>query len=87
MSILKEIMEEFDQMKEDGCWDEDHPILKLAEHNDQLKKSLVEAVGLLGAADCPQCKDKSGAHYDNNGNVCQCQWCDEVQSLNKRYTA
>lgn len=32
---------------------------------------------LLGAAVCPNC-DKSGAYYDGQGEVCQCQWCYEV---------
>lgn len=36
-------------------------------------------VGLLEAAKCPCC-DGSGAYYDNCGNVCQCQWCDEVKA-------
>ena len=32
---------------------------------------------LLGAAVCPCC-DKSGAYYDNYGEIHQCQWCYEV---------
>lgn len=36
---------------------------------------------LVDAANCPQCGDKSGAYYDNNGEVCQCQWCYEVGKL------
>lgn len=40
-----------------------------------------EALTLLNVADCPQCKDKSGAYYDNYGEVCQCQWCYEVSKL------
>lgn len=43
--------------------------------NREAKALLLE---LLKVADCPQCKDKSGAYYDNNGEVCQCQWCYEV---------
>lgn len=33
---------------------------------------------LLKIAVCPSC-DKSGAYYDNMGNVNQCQWCYEVK--------
>lgn len=36
---------------------------------------------LIDAANCPQCGDKSGAYPGNNGEVCQCQWCDEVGKL------
>ena len=35
-----------------------------------------ELVNLLDVAKCPCC-DGSGAYYDNQDNVCQCQWCDE----------
>lgn len=41
-----------------------------------------QAKPLLEAAQCPQCGDKSGAYYDGNGQVCQCQWCYEVDMLN-----
>ncbi len=34
--------------------------------------------GLLKVAKCPCC-DGSGGYYDNHGNACQCQWCDEVK--------
>jgi len=39
------------------------------------------AIILLDAANCPECGDKSGAYYSNDGDVCQCQWCDEVFNL------
>lgn len=39
-----------------------------------------KAIKLLDAAVCPCC-DKSGAYYDNDGGVCQCQWCAEVEAL------
>jgi len=44
------------------------------------KSKLDEAKDLLNAANCPCC-DKSGAYYDGHGEVCQCQWCDEVSKL------
>jgi hypothetical protein len=47
----------------------------------ELEKQLHEAGDLLESADCPQCKDKSGAYYANDGDVCQCQWCHEVAQL------
>ena len=34
---------------------------------------------LLKAAKCPCC-DGSGGFYDNHGNACQCQWCDETKA-------
>lgn len=48
---------------------------------NQLRTQLGAAIRLLDAADCPQCGDKSGAYYDSVGEVCQCQWCDEVGNL------
>lgn len=47
----------------------------------ELRAKLHEAKQLLTAANCPGCGDKSGAYYDNYGEVCQCQWCDEVSKL------
>ncbi len=35
---------------------------------------------LIQVAKCPNC-DGSGGYYDNYGNACQCQWCDEVKAL------
>lgn len=46
----------------------------------ELEQFYLEAIKLLDAAICPCC-DKSGTYYDNNGEVCQCQWCDEVSRL------
>ncbi len=39
---------------------------------------------LIDAADCPQCENKSGAYYDNYGEVYQCQWCYEVNKLKEQ---
>ena len=50
---------------------------------EQLQAKIDRLNTLLDVADCPQCRDKSGAYYDNNGEVCQCQWCCEVAELNK----
>lgn len=44
-------------------------------------KIIDELFQLIDAANCPQCGDKSGAYYDNYGEVCQCQWCHEVGEL------
>jgi hypothetical protein len=44
-------------------------------------EQLAKAKALLKAANCPECGDKSGVYSDNYGLVCQCQWCDEVESL------
>jgi hypothetical protein len=49
----------------------------------KLRDALEMAVNLLGAADCPQCYDKAGAYYDQFGEPCQCQWCDEVETVQK----
>jgi len=35
---------------------------------------------------CPQCGDGSGAYYDNNGQVCQCQWCYEADNIKQILT-
>jgi|TARA_R110000803_G_scaffold62928_1_gene123359 hypothetical protein len=42
-----------------------------------LHKRIAELEALIDVAICPNC-DKSGAYYDGYGEVCQCQWCDEV---------
>lgn len=55
-------------------------ILTLRQRVKELEQFYLEAIKLLDAAICPCC-DKSGAYYDNNGEVCQCQWCDEVSRL------
>ena len=47
---------------------------------ERLYNDLEKAKELLNAAECPCC-DKSGAYYDAQGEVCQCQWCDEVSKL------
>ena len=47
---------------------------------DQLRAELEKAKKLLNVALCPCC-DKSGAYHDIYGDVCQCQWCSEVQEL------
>jgi hypothetical protein len=43
---------------------------------NELQAAKIDAVRLLDAALCPCC-DKSGAYYDNYGEVQQCQWCYE----------
>lgn len=55
-------------------------ILELRQEIERVKS---EAIKLLDAAICPCC-DKSGAYYDNYGEVCQCQWCDEVNKLREK---
>ena len=45
---------------------------------EQLAK-ITELTRLLRVAKCPCC-DGSGAYYDNMGEVCQCQWCDETKA-------
>lgn len=47
---------------------------------DEAQAEIDKAIELLDAAVCPCC-DKSGAYYDNDGGVCQCQWCAEVEAL------
>ena len=42
MSILKQIMEEFDAMDEDGSWGEDHPILQMAADIDAKTSRIAE---------------------------------------------
>lgn len=55
-------------------------MLELRQEVERLK---AEAIKLLDATICPCC-DKSGAYYDNHGEVCQCQWCDEVNKLREQ---
>ena len=41
---------------------------------------IAELEDLLNAAACPNCGPaRTGAYYDNYGEVCQCQWCYEVK--------
>ena len=53
------------------------------DHLAALKQAKIDAVRLLDAALCPCC-DKSGAYYDNYGQVQQCQWCYEVEQLKEQ---
>ena len=53
------------------------------DHQAALKQAKIDAVRLLDAALCPCC-DKSGAYYDNYGDVHQCQWCYEVEQLKEQ---
>ncbi len=69
--------------------DEDEPtkvlfsdFKELEKDNKRLKAVIDTQRGLLIVAQCPAC-DKSGAYYDNDGNICQCQWCYEVNTLCK----
>jgi len=50
---------------------------RLVEHNAALEQQRGELVALLKIAGCPNC-DGSGAFYSNMGDVCQCQFCDEL---------
>ena len=50
-----------------------------------LEDGMHYALSLLDIADCPQCVDKSEAYYDNNGEVCQCQWCYEVAEFKLKW--
>lgn len=34
--LIEQIMTEYDEMRPDGCWHGDHPILRMAEHIDSL---------------------------------------------------
>jgi len=51
--------------------------------NNAISQAKIDAVRLLDAAACPCC-DKSGAYYDNCGEVQQCQWCYEVEQLKEQ---
>lgn len=35
-------MTEYSKAKEDSCWEEGHPIFKLAEHNDTLQATIAD---------------------------------------------
>jgi len=37
-------------------------------------------LALLKTSKCPSC-DGGGAYYDDIGEVCQCQWCDEKKRI------
>lgn len=37
-NLLEQIMEEFNAMPDNGSWEGDHPILKMAQHIDDLQK-------------------------------------------------
>jgi hypothetical protein len=50
---------------------------------NELQAAKIDAVRLLDAALCPCC-DKSGAYYDNYGEVQQCQWCYGVEQLKEQ---
>jgi hypothetical protein len=48
-----------------------------------LIEALEKAYGMISVEKgyCPQCGDGSGAYYDNDSNVCQCQWCYETEQI------
>jgi hypothetical protein len=48
--------------------------------NARLISAAPEMFSLLEIAACPQC-DGSGAYYDGQGDVCQCQWCYERREV------
>ncbi len=48
---------------------------------EKLHEKVKKAIELLDAADCPECKTKDGAYYNDYGAEVQCQWCDEVSQL------
>lgn len=50
---------------------------------EQIEKKNAELLKLLDIAACPCC-DKSGSYYDGQGEVNQCQWCDEVKQLREQ---
>jgi len=52
-----------------------HAPERLVKSDLQDAKHLLE---LLKAANCPECGDKTGVYYDNNGEPTQCKWCFEV---------
>lgn len=58
-------------------------ILTLHEEIERLKQANLKALELLDATVCPCC-DKTGAYYDKHGDVCQCQWCYEVDQLREQ---
>ena len=60
---------------------------QLTRDRDTLRQANAELVILTQAANCPQCGDKSGAYYDNQGAVHQCQWCAEVNQALAKHQA
>ena len=51
---------------------------------------LDEAIALLRVADCPNCDGSGGIPRqvaDEQWELEQCQWCDELHSLLERYTS
>ena len=51
---------------------------------------LAEAIALLRVADCPNCDGSGGIPRqvaEEQWELEQCQWCDELHSLLDRYTA
>ena len=51
---------------------------------------LAEAIALLRVADCPNCDGSGGVPRqvaEEQLELEQCQWCDELHSLFERYTA
>ena len=52
---------------------------EFVDYKDHIAK-IQELLKLIDAAVCPCC-DKSGAYYDDMGEVRQCQWCHEVAKL------
>ena len=53
--------------------------MKRAEYIVRACNAYLKITRLLKAAKCPCC-DGSGGFYDNHGNACQCQWCDETKA-------
>jgi len=90
MSDREKILKFSDELNKDALWLvnkilQKHSAAILEEVRDQLKArdaTITELTGLLRVAKCPCC-DGSGAYYDNMGEVCQCQWCDETKAALK----
>ena len=49
---------------------------------EDAERRIKELEKLLNAAVCPCC-DGDGAYWDNMGEVCQCQFCDDRSKLLK----
>ena len=49
----------------------------------ELVTALEKAYGMISTEKgyCPQCGDGTGAYYDNQGEICQCQWCYEAVAI------
>lgn len=75
-----QLEEELHHVAESGFTELFTTIEQQQELIEELEQFNLEAIKLLDVAICPCC-DKSGAYYDNNGEVCQCQWCYEVSRL------